>query len=167
MAAPRGFFSPPFHTRIEPSRVPKEAVLPVGSHVIVRPPAAGGGIAFTLTAEDGITVLAAVKPGAEVEIAAWRPRRSGPALYRVRTRTGGKEGWTTAWSLERLPPPPSPARPAAPAAQARLGRAASSSKTSQAHAHRRARSLKREITWLVRASLPVLIAPRRFHFSRE
>ena len=113
MAAPRGSFSPPF-TRIEPSRVPKEAVLPVGSHVIVRPPAAGGD-SITLTAEDGITVLAAVKPGAEVEITAWRPRRSGPALYRVRTRTGGKEGWTTASSLERLPPPPSPARPAAPA----------------------------------------------------
>jgi hypothetical protein len=56
-----------------------------------------------------------VKPGAEVEITAWRPRRSGPALYRVRTRTGGKEGWTTASSLERLPPPPTPARPAAPA----------------------------------------------------
>src|SRR4029077_7722610 len=112
MAAPRGSFSPPF-TRIEPSRVPKEAVLPVGSHVIVRPPAAGGD-RITLTAEDGTTALAAVKAGAEVEISAWRPRRSGPALYRVRTRTSGKEGWTTASSLERLPPPPSPARAAAP-----------------------------------------------------
>jgi hypothetical protein len=108
MAAPRGSFSPPF-TRIEPSRVPKEAVLPIGSHVILRPPT-GGADRVTLTAEDGTTALGAVKVGAEVEITAWRPRRSGPALYRVRARIGGKEGWTAASSLERLPPAPSPTR---------------------------------------------------------
>jgi hypothetical protein len=113
MAAPRGSFSPPF-TRMEPSRGPKEAVFSVGSHVIARPHGQGAD-RLTLTAEDGHTALATVKAGAEVEITAWRPRRSGPALYRVRGRSGGAEGWTTASSLERLPPPPpSPSR--APAA---------------------------------------------------
>src|SRR5262245_20187541 len=113
MAAPRGSFSPPF-TRIEPSRGTKEAVLPVGWHAVLRPPAAGVD-RVTLTAEDGTTALATVKAGVEVEITAWRPRRAGPALYRVRTRTGGKEGWAVASSLERLPPSPSsPARTLAP-----------------------------------------------------
>ena len=122
MAASRGSFSPPFK-RIEPSRGPKEAVLPVGSHVIARPSGAG---AVTLTAENGSTVLATVKAGVEFEITAWRPRRSGPALYRVRVRNGGKEGWTTAASLERLPPspPPSPPRNASPVASPPAKRAA-------------------------------------------
>jgi hypothetical protein len=124
MAAPRGSFSPPF-TRIEPSRGPKEAVLPVGSHVIARPSGVGAD-RVTLTAEDGSTVLATVKAGVEVEITAWRPRRSGPALYRVRARNGGKEGWTTSASLERLPPPPPPTPPrtASPVASPPAKRAA-------------------------------------------
>ena len=125
MAAPRGSFAPQF-TRIEPSRGPKEAVLPVGSHAIVRPSGAG---AVTLTAENGSTVLASMKAGVEVEITAWRPRRSGPALYRVRARNGGEEGWTTSASLERLPPPPpsSPSRNASPVASPPAGRAAAKS----------------------------------------
>jgi hypothetical protein len=105
MVAPRGSFFPPF-TRIESSRGPKEAVLPIGSRAIVRPLGA-----VTLTAENGSTVLASMKAGVEVEITAWRPRRSGPALYRVRARNGGEEGWTTSASLERLPPPPSRSLP--------------------------------------------------------
>ena len=105
MAAPRGSFSPLF-TRIEPSREPKAAVLPVGCHAILRAPA-GGANRVTLTTEDGTTALTTVTAGVEVEITAWRPRRSGPALYRVRTKTGGKEGWAAGPSLERLPPSPS------------------------------------------------------------
>ena len=125
MAAPRGSFAPPF-TRIEPSRGLKEAVLPVGSHAIVRPSGAG---AVTLTAENGSTVLASMKAGVEVEITAWRPRRSGPALYRVRARNGGEEGWITSASLERLPPPPpsSPPRNASPVASPPAERAAAKS----------------------------------------
>jgi hypothetical protein len=161
MAEPRGSFSLPF-TRIEPSRNPKEAVLAVGSHVIVRTPAAGAD-RITLTAEDG-TALAAVKAGAEVEITAWRPRRSGPALYHVRTRMGGKEGWTTAPSLERLPPTPSPARPAAP----RPARLASGRRRKPPSARAPARALaEKEITWLAPALLRVPTAPRRFPFWRE
>jgi hypothetical protein len=123
MAAPRGPFSPPF-TRIESSRGAKEAVLPIGSQAIVRPPGA-----VTLSAENGSTVLASMKAGVEVEITAWRPRRSGPALYRVRARTGGEEGWTTLASLERLAPPPSPSLPrnASPIASPPAERAAAKS----------------------------------------
>jgi hypothetical protein len=63
-----------------------------------------------------VTVLATVKPGVEVEITAWRPRRAGPALYRVRTKDGGKEGWVSATHLEHRPKPPPPrtVRPAPP-----------------------------------------------------
>jgi len=79
----------------------------------------------TLTAEDGTTALATVKAGIQVEITAWRPRRSGPALYRVRTKSGGKEGWAPASSLERLPPSPSsPSRSLAPVASPAVKRAA-------------------------------------------
>src|SRR5262249_43765306 len=94
----------------------KEAVFPVGSRVIVRPHGEGAD-RLTLTAEDGHTAIATVKAGAEVEITAWRPRRSGPALYRVRGRSGGRGGWTPAPSPERLPQsaPPPPSRRAPPA----------------------------------------------------
>jgi hypothetical protein len=123
MAAPRGSFSSPF-TRIEPSREPKAAVLPVGWHAVLRAPA-GGTNRVTLTAEDGTTALITVNAGVEVEITAWRPRRSGPALYRVRTKTGGKEGWAAGPSLERLPPSPSsPARNPAPVVGPAVKRAA-------------------------------------------
>jgi hypothetical protein len=110
MVLPRSSYSPPFR-HVEPSRGPREGVLAIGSQAILRPPAAGGE-RITLTADDGTTALATVKAGAAVEITAWRPRRSGPALYRVRTRSGGKEGWTTASNLERVPPPSSPKTPA-------------------------------------------------------
>jgi len=110
MVLPRSSYSPPF-MRVEPSRGPREVVLSIGSQAVLRPPAAGSD-RITLTADDGTTALATVKAGAAVEITAWRPRRSGPALYRVRTRSSGKEGWTTASSLERGPVPPSPKTPA-------------------------------------------------------
>ena len=110
MVLPRSSYSPTF-MRVEPSRGPREVVLAIGSQAILRPPAARGD-RITLTADDGTTALATVKAGAAVEITAWRPRRSGPALYRVRTRSSGKEGWTTASSLERVPLPPSPKTPA-------------------------------------------------------
>jgi hypothetical protein len=112
--------------RIEPSRGPKDAALPIRSHAIVRPPAA-----VTLTAENGSTVLASMKAGVEIEVTAWRPRRSGPALYRVRARNGGEKGWTTSASLERLPPPPppSPPRNASPVAGPPAKRVAAKSTT--------------------------------------
>jgi hypothetical protein len=108
VVAPRGSFSQSFN-RPEPSRVPKEPILAVGWSVLVRfQPGAVDGVA--LTDEDGTRRLATVEPGAEVEITAWRPRRAAPALYRVRTKDGSKEGWVSAASLERPPAPPPPQR---------------------------------------------------------
>jgi hypothetical protein len=102
MAVPRGSFSPPFK-RVEPARIRKDGVIAVGCRAIVRrPPHEGDGV--TLTTEDGRTSLGTVQVGAEVEITAWRSRRSAPALYRVLIRSEGKEGWTTAASLESPPP---------------------------------------------------------------
>jgi hypothetical protein len=63
------------------------------------------GDRVTLTTEDGRTALGTVQVGAEVEITAWRPRRSAPALYRALNRSEDKEGWTIAARLES----PSPA----------------------------------------------------------
>src|SRR5262245_66636460 len=94
VVAPRGSFSQSFN-RLEPSRVPKEPILAVGWRVVVRSqPGMVDGV--ILTDEDGTTRLATVRPGAEVEITAWRPRRAAPALYRVRTRDGRQEGWVSA-----------------------------------------------------------------------
>jgi len=95
MAVPRGSFSPPFK-RVEPARRPK-----VGLRAIVRRPADGDD---RLTAEDGRTALGTVQAGAEVEITAWRPRGSAPALYRVLIRSEGKEGWTSAANVTSPPP---------------------------------------------------------------
>ena len=75
----------------------------VGLRAIVRPPPDGDD-RQTLTAEDGRTALGTVQVGAEVEITAWRSRWSAPALYRVLIRSEGKEGWTSAASLESPPP---------------------------------------------------------------
>jgi hypothetical protein len=66
MAASRGTFSPPF-TRIEPSREPKAAVLPVGWHAILRAPVCGAN-RVTLTAEDGTTAVTTITAGVEVGI---------------------------------------------------------------------------------------------------
>src|SRR5262249_57961243 len=98
----RGSFSPPFK-RVEPARLPKDGVIAVGCRAIVRRPPHGGD-RVTLTTEDGRTALGTVQVGAEVEITAWRPRRSAPALYRVLNRSEGKEGWTSAACLESPPP---------------------------------------------------------------
>jgi hypothetical protein len=115
MAAPRGSFSRPF-PRVEPSHGPQEPVLAVGWRVILRR-SSDGKDQVPLSDEDGITTLATVKAGSEVEITAWRPRRGNPALYRVRTANGSKEGWVSATGLERKPAPAvaKPSRAAAPA----------------------------------------------------
>jgi hypothetical protein len=115
MAAPPGSFSRPF-TRTEPTRPSKEPVLAVGWNVLLRS-ATGSADRVELTDEDGTASVASLKPGIEVEITAWRPRRAGPALYRVRTVDGTKEGWVSASSLEQkpAPPPPKPLAAKAPA----------------------------------------------------
>ena len=62
----------------------------------------------TLMSEDGLTSLATLSDGVEVEIVAWRPRRAGGTMYCVRQTSGVAEGWVAAVSLR---PHPIPARP--------------------------------------------------------
>src|SRR5262249_59171730 len=89
--------------RVDPPHIIKEGVIAVGFRAIVRlPPHGGDGV--TLASEDGLTALRTVQVGAEVDITAWRSRGSAPALYRVLIRHEGKEGWTSAASLESPPP---------------------------------------------------------------
>jgi len=102
MAAPRGAFSRPF-VQSPPSRPPGDGnVLAVGWRVLVAS-SAGRGHRVTLTDGDGTTALATLADGAEVEILAWRPRRSGATLYRVRPTAGGTEGWLSGASMKPRP----------------------------------------------------------------
>ena len=86
----------------EPSRPSKEVVLAVGGRAKVRSHGEGPP-RVPVTDEDGTVTLDTLADGVEVEITAWRPRRSAGALYRVRTMAGGKEGWLNASSLEAVP----------------------------------------------------------------
>ena len=110
MASPRGSFSVSF-PRSEPAHGPKEAVMAVGWRALLRSP--HGEDAVTLASDEGSTAGVAVNVGLEVEITAWKPRRAGTTLYRVRTRNGRKEGWVSAASLQCIPPPTAP-KPAVP-----------------------------------------------------
>jgi hypothetical protein len=106
MAVPRGAFSRPFmHT--PPSRDHGDGnVLAVGWRVRVTSPA-GRGHRVSLTDSEGTTTVTTLPDGTEVEILAWRPRRSGATLYRVQPTSGGKEGWLSGSSL-KAPPAPAP-----------------------------------------------------------
>jgi hypothetical protein len=115
MAVPRGAFSRPFmHT--PPSRDHGDGnVLAVGWRVRVTSPA-GRGHRVSLTDSEGTTTVTTLPDGTEVEILAWRPRRSGATLYRVQPTSGGKEGWLSGASLKAQPAPvPQKVRPIAAA----------------------------------------------------
>jgi hypothetical protein len=102
MAAPRGAFSRPF-VPTPPSRGHGDGnVLAVGWRVLVVSPA-GRGPRVALTDSDGTTAVATLADGVEVEILAWRPRRSGATLYRVRPTGGGTEGWLSGVNLKPRP----------------------------------------------------------------
>ncbi len=102
MAAPRGAFSRPFVHTPPPRAHGDGHVLAVGWRVLVAAPA-GRGHRVTLTESDGTTATSTVPDGAEVEILAWRPRRSGSTLYHVQPTGGGTAGWLTGASLKHRP----------------------------------------------------------------
>ena len=109
MAAPRGAFSRPFLHTPSPRDHGDGNVLAVGWRVLVASPE-GKGHRVPLTDSEGTTTVTTVPHGAEVEILAWRPRRSGTTMYRVQPTSGGKEGWVSGASLKARPAPaPRPA----------------------------------------------------------
>jgi hypothetical protein len=113
---PTGFASRRFSH--EPSRPSKGTVLAVGVRAIVRSRREGFS-RVPVTGEDGTVTLATLADGVEVEITAWRPRRTAGALYRVRTIADGKEGWVNASSLELVPQPRERPAPQPPSPSAR------------------------------------------------
>lgn len=117
MAAPRGAFSRPFLHSPSPRDHGDGNVLAVGWRVLVVSPA-GKGHRVELTDSEGTTTVTTLPHGAEVEILAWRPRRSGATMYRVQPTSGGMEGWVSGASLKARPAPaPRPApKPVEPAA---------------------------------------------------
>jgi hypothetical protein len=114
MAAPRGAFSRPFLHTPSPRDHGDGNVLAVGWRVLVVSPE-GKGHRVALMDSEGTTTVTTLPHGAEVEILAWRPRRSGATMYRVQPTSGGKEGWVSGASLKARPAPaPRPApKPAA------------------------------------------------------
>ena len=105
MAAPRGAFSRPFLHTPSPRDHGDGNILAVGWRVLVASPE-GKGHRVPLTDSEGTTTVTTVPHGAEVEILAWRPRRSGATMYRVQPTSGGKEGWVSGASLKARPAPP-------------------------------------------------------------
>ena len=99
MAVPRGAFSRPFMHTPPPRDHGDGNVLAVGWRVRVTSPA-GRGHRVALTDSEGTTTVTTLPDGTEVEILAWRPRRSGATLYRVQPTSGGKEGWLSGASLK-------------------------------------------------------------------
>jgi hypothetical protein len=104
MAAPRGAFSRPFLHTPPPRDHGDGNILAVGWRVLVASPA-GKGHRVPLTDSEGNTTVTTLPHGAEVEILAWRPRRSGATMYRVQPTSGGKEGWVSGASLKARPAP--------------------------------------------------------------
>ena len=104
MVAPRGAFSRPFMHSPPPRDHGDGNVLAVGWRVLVASPA-GRGHRVALTDSEGNTTVTTLPHGAEVEILAWRPRRSGTTLYRVQPTSGGKEGWLSGANLKPRPAP--------------------------------------------------------------
>jgi hypothetical protein len=99
--------------------------LPVGWRVLVVAPN-GGSRRIPLLADDGVTSLATVAKGSEVEILAWQPNRGGHARYRVLSRSEGVEGWLGAENLMLRPVPAVPrlaVRPAAVESPMKIARA--------------------------------------------
>jgi hypothetical protein len=115
MAAPRGAFSRPFLHTPPPRDHGDGNILAVGWRVLVASPA-GKGHRVPLTDSEGNTTVTTLPHGAEVEILAWRPRRSGATMYRVQPTSGGKEGWVSGASLKARPAPV-PQRVAVPVPQ--------------------------------------------------
>ena len=82
-----------------------ESAFAVGSRVEVT----GTGNAREVELLDEIGLPTPLRMGVAIRviITAWRPRRSAPPRYRVRS-DAGIEGWIDAAHLRRIPPPPPP-----------------------------------------------------------
>ena len=117
MAAPRGAFSRPFLHTPSPRDHGDGNILAVGWRVLVASPE-GKGHRVSLTDSEGTATVTTLPHGTEVEILAWRPRRSGATMYRVQPTSGGKEGWVSGANLKARPAPaprPAPKPAVAPA----------------------------------------------------
>ncbi len=87
----------PSFVRLQPARAAAGGlVLAVGSRGLL---GTGRSGSVSLTSDDGLTVVATLAAGVEVEIIAWRPRRNGSPSYYVRPTGGGPEGWLDAAKL--------------------------------------------------------------------
>lgn len=99
--------------RVQPVRKPGDgAVFAVGCRAVVT--SGEDDVPVQLTGEDGHTAGDTLRDCVEVEIVAWRPRRAGGTLYRVRAIDGATEGWLGAAQLRALPPVAKPPVQAAP-----------------------------------------------------
>ena len=120
-----------------------DSAFAVGSRVIVTSTATPASREIELLDENGLPTPSRLRVGLKVIITAWRPRRSAPPRYRVRS-DDGVEGWIDAAHLQRVPPPPPalmmksavPPAPVAPAkgkagarAKGTAGKAAAGPKT--------------------------------------
>jgi hypothetical protein len=114
MSFPRGLPARPFPDAGRTPPASAGPILAVGRRfiVVVRE---NGPRSVVLTDGDGTRTVATLKPGAEVEIVAWKPSRARVTRYRVRATAGDGEGWLVAASLQpAVPPRPRPQLPAAP-----------------------------------------------------
>lgn len=88
-----------------PQSSSEQSVFGVGSRVLVT--SHNGGVdGVTLTDEGGTRAIGSVSLGIEVEIVAWRPRRSAETRYRVVATKEGIDGWLSATNLRMRPAPP-------------------------------------------------------------
>lgn len=111
MPFPRGSRFSSFPTTPSPGGTKAPPVLGVGWRVIVKSSSAGARV--TLTDDSGVSAVATVPDGAEVEILAWRPHRGSDTRYRVVATGGGVEGWVGGTSLRRRVISPAPRTTAA------------------------------------------------------
>jgi hypothetical protein len=95
---------------------PPRVVLAVGQRVFVHGASAGGMVVLTDT--NGVSPLAGLADGTEVEVLAWRPRGSAGTRYRVCDRVAGADGWLAADQLRvtAARPVSEPSAPPAPVA---------------------------------------------------
>jgi hypothetical protein len=119
MSFPRGLPARPFPDAGRTPPASAGPILAVGRRfiVVVRD---NGPRSVVLTDGDGTRTVATLKPGAEVEIVAWRPSRARVTRYRVRATAGEGEGWLVAASLQPATAPrPRPSVPPATAPRPR------------------------------------------------
>ena len=104
----------PYRRSVPRSPSRSTPVIAVGQRVFVD--SAGNRSGSVVLADENGKVLSAVSlaDGVEVEVVAWRPRGASDTRYRVRTSSGGADGWVPADNLRRAlvsVPAPEPTTP--------------------------------------------------------